>query len=291
MGSPHWLAERFEADRVRLLSMACRMLGSQAEAEDALQESWFRVSRADTGSVENLNGWLTTVVSRVCLDMLRSRRLQREEPAGADILEVVAGQADEAGPEQEAMLADSVGLALLMVLDALAPAERVAFVMHDMFDISFAEIAPVVGRTPAAARKLASRGRRRLKSAGIPSPAGVARQRQVADAFLAASRDGNFAALLAVLDPDVVMRADSAAAASGAPEQVHGADAVAGIFVGRAREARLALIDGVAGLVWAPGGNLRVVFAFTVRGQLITAIDMIADPDHLTRFDLVLLDD
>lgn len=289
MGSPDWLAERFEADRVRLRAMASRMLGSQAEAEDALQESWFRVSRAETGSVENLSGWLTTVVSRVCLDMLRSRRSQREEPAGVHIPEPAADQPEDAGPEQEAMLADSVGLALLMVLDALAPAERVAFVLHDMFDVSFAEIAPVVGRTPAAARQLASRGRRRLQAAGAPSSIGLARQRQVAGAFLAASRDGDFAALLAVLDPDVMMRADSAAAASGAPEQVRGAEAVAGIFAGRAREARLALISGVAGIVWAPGGKPRVVFAFTVRGQLITAIDMIADPDRLGRLDVVLL--
>jgi len=289
MGSPDWLAERFEADRVRLLAMASRMLGSQAEAEDALQESWFRVSRAETGGVENLSGWLTTVVSRVCLDMLRSRRSQREESAGVHIPEAAAVQPEEAGPEQEAMLADSVGLALLMVLDALAPAERVAFVLHDMFDVSFAEIAPVVGRTPEAARKLASRGRRRLQAAGAPSSAVLARQRQVAGAFLAASRDGDFAALLAVLDPDVMMSADGAAAASGAPKRVRGAEAVAGIFAGRAREARLALIDGVAGIVWAPGGKPRVVFALTVRGPLITGIDMIADPRRLGRFNVVLL--
>jgi RNA polymerase sigma factor (sigma-70 family) len=290
MGSPEWLAGRFEDDRARLLSMAVRMLGSQAEAEDALQESWLRVSRADTGSVENLSGWLTTVVSRVCLDMLRSRRSQREELAGVNVPEDAVEEQEEGGPEQEAMLADSVGLALLMVLDALAPAERVAFVLHDMFDISFAEIAPVVGRTPAAARKLASRGRRRLQETGVPSLAGFARQRQVASAFLAASRDGDFAALLAVLDPDVVMRADSPAVAWGAPERVHGAAAVAGIFAGRAREARLAMIDGGAGLVWAPEGRPRVVFVFAVREQLITTIDMIADPDRLTRLDVILFD-
>jgi RNA polymerase sigma factor (sigma-70 family) len=290
MDERDWLAERFEQNRVHLRAVAYRMLGSLSEADDAVQESWLHVSRSGTSGVGNLGGWLTTVVARVCLDMLRSRRLRREEPLGARADEPAAGGADEASPEHEALLADSVGLALLVVLDALAPAERVAFVLHDMFDLPFDEIAPIVGRSPAAARQLASRARRRVRGAEPTPGADLARRREVIGAFLTASRGGDFGALLALLDPDVVLRSDHAAVLAGASRELRGAGAVAGTFSGRARAAQPALVNGAAGAVWAPGGQPRVVFSFTVAGGKISEIEILADPDRLHQLDLVILD-
>jgi len=286
-----WLAERFEECRNHLRAVAYRMLGSTSEADDAVQEAWLRLSRADTSGVKNLRGWLTTVVGRVCLDMLRSRRSRREEPLGARVPDPIVSR-QEAGidPEHEALLADSVGVALLMVLESLSPAERVAFVLHDMFAVPFEEIAQIVGRSPNAAKMLASRARRRVQGAASSPDADLTRQREVVSAFLAASRDGDFDALLAVLDPDVVLRADRAAAQIGASREVRGAPAVAGTFSGRVRLARPALVNGAAGAVWAPGGRPRIVFGFTVRGGKIVEIDILADPARLSRLDLALLD-
>ncbi len=284
-GIHDWLAERFEANRTHLRAVAYRMLGSRTEADDAVQEAWLRLSRADTSDVENLRGWLTTVVARVCLDMLRSRKSRREESLGPHVPEPMTD------PEHEALLADSVGLALLVVLRTLAPAERVAFVLHDMFDLPFEEIAPIVGRTPAAARQLASRARRRVQSASSTPETDVSRQRAVVDAFLAASRGGDFGALLALLDPDVVLRADAAAVQIGATAKVRGAAAVAETFAGRARVARPAMVDGRVGLVWAPGGQPRVVFGITiVRGRIVD-IELLADPERLGRLDVRFLDE
>src|SRR2546422_1578943 len=285
MGEQDWLAEGFEANRSHLRAVAYRMLGSPSEADDAVQESWLRLSRSGAAGVENLGGWLTTVVARVCLDMLRSRKSRREEPLDTKPL---ASREDATDPEHEAVLADSVGLALLVVLETLAPAERVAFVLHDMFDLAFDEIAPIVGRSPTAARQLASRARRRVQGAAPVPDTDLARQRDVVDAFLAASRDGVFDALLAVLDPDVVLRADPAAVQIGASQEVRGATAVAGTFSGRARFAQPALVNGAAGLVWAQGGRPRVVFAFTITRGKIIAIDLVADPERLSQLDPVV---
>lgn len=284
MGGNEWLAERFEENRGRLRAVAFRMLGSTNEADDAVQEAWLRLSRADTSGVENLGGWLTTVVARVSLDMLRSRKSRREEPWDEHVPEPAAGD-----PEHEALLADSVGPAMLVVLESLAPAERVAFVLHDMFAVPFEEIAAIVGRSPAAARQLASRARRRVQGADAVPDADVTRQREVVDAFLAASRSGDMAALLAVLDPDIVVRADRAAVQMGASEEVRGAAAVAGNFSRRAQGARPALVDGAVGLVWAPGGQPRVVFGLKIENGRIVEIDLIADPEHLGRLDLKML--
>ena len=289
MHSPDWLAEQFEAHRAHLRAAAYRMLGSRSEADDAVQEAWIRLSRADTSDVANLGGWLTTVVARVCLDMLRSRKARSEESLGPHVLEPAVGQEDRSHPEQETLLADSVGLALLVVLETLAPPERVAFVLHDMFDLPFEEIAPIVGRSPAAARQLASRARRRVQGAGKTATADLARRRAVVDAFLAASRDGNFDALLAVLDPDVVLRADGAAVQAGAASEVHGAAAVAETFKGRARAAQPALVDGVPGLVWAPGGRPRVVFLFTIADEKIVAIELVGDPERLRQLNVAIV--
>jgi RNA polymerase sigma factor (sigma-70 family) len=284
-----WLAEQFEANRSHLRAVAHRMLGSLSEADDAVQEAWLRLSRSGTSGVENLGGWLTTVVARLCLDMLRSRKSRREEPLGARVSEPMLSREDGTDPEQEALLADSVGLALLVVLETLAPAERVAFVLHDMFDLPFDEIAPIVGRSPAASRQLASRARRRVQAAATVTDADRTRQREVVDAFLAASRGGDFKALLAVLDPDVVLRADRAAVRAGASREVRGAAAVADTFSGRARAAQPALVNGAAGLVWAPGGRPRVVFGFTIVREKIVEIDLVADPERLRQFDLAVL--
>jgi RNA polymerase sigma factor (sigma-70 family) len=280
-----WLAERFDADRDHLRSVAYRMLGSRAEADDAVQETWLRLSRADTREVENLRGWLTTVVARVCLDLLRSRKSRREESLEPDIAEPARG------PDQEALLADSVGLALLVVLQTLTPAERVAFVLHDMFDLPFEEIAPIVGRTPAAARQLASRARRRVREKPVGSGQSAAGSGQLAvvEAFLAASRGGDFQALLALLDPEVVMRSDAAAVLMGAQAEVRGAKAVAKQFGGRAKVARPALADGAVGLVWAPGGQTRVYFAITMVEGKIAGIELVADPERLGRLEVSLL--
>jgi len=280
-----WLAERFEAHRTHLEAVAYRMLGSRSDADDAVQESWLRLSRSGAKEVENLGGWLTTVVARVCLDVLRSRRSRREEPERPDEPEPAAGRPGGADPEHEALVADSVGAALLVVLETLPPAERVAFVLHDMFDTPFEEIAPIVARTPAAARQLASRARRRVQGATTAPVADLARKREVVGAFLAASRHGDFDALLALLDPDVVARADDATVRAGAAREVRGAAAVAETFKGRARAAQLALVDGEAGLVWAHEGRARVVFAFTIADGRIVAIDLVADADRLDALD------
>jgi RNA polymerase sigma factor (sigma-70 family) len=281
-----WLAERFETHRTHLRSVAYRMLGSQTEADDAVQESWLRLSRTDTSEVQNLGGWLTTVVARVCLDMLRSRTSRREDPLDAAgesdaPVGVVAGVVD---PEREALLADSVGLALLVVLDTLGPAERLAFVLHDMFGVPFDEIATIVGRSPNATKMMASRARRRVQDASRPEAAGsgAGRRREIVAAFLAASRDGDFEALLALLDPDVVLRSDDAAAAMGGGDaEVIGASGVAAAFAGRARAARLVLVDGVPALVWSLRGETRVVFGFEIEDGRIVEIHLSADPAYL----------
>ncbi|HEY7637163.1 MAG TPA: sigma-70 family RNA polymerase sigma factor [Gemmatimonadales bacterium] len=291
MEQEQWLAERFEADRTRLRAVAYRMLGSRSEADDAVQEAWLRLSRSDISAVENLSGWLTAVVSRVCLDMLRSHASRREEPLDLGQSEPLGGREQPNDTERELLLADSIGLALLVVLETLTPAERVAFVLHDMFDLPFDEIAPIVGRSATAARQLASRARRRVRGATPAGDTDRARQRQVVDAFLAASRGGDFNALLGLLDPEVVLQADDTAVRTGAAAEVRGATDVAKIFAGRARAARPALVNGAPGLVWAPGGRPRVVFHFAVAGGRIIAIHLVADPEQLGELDLVVLDD
>jgi RNA polymerase sigma factor (sigma-70 family) len=296
MDEHDWLAERFEAHRTHLRAVAYRMLGSLSEADDAVQEAWLRLSRSDTSGVENLGGWLTTVVARVCLDMLRSRKSRRVEPLGAHMPDPIVSREDGIDPEHEALLADSVGLALLVVLETLAPAERLAFVLHDMFAVPFDEIAPIVGRSPTAARQLASRARRRVQGAAPVPDADLTRQREVVDAFLAAARGGGFDALLAVLDPDVVLRVDSGAVPLGAShrEVVRGARAVAEqalTFSRFARFARPALVNGAAGLVTAPEGQPFSVMGFTIRRGKIVEIDVLADPARLRQLDLAVLND
>ncbi|MFB3739360.1 MAG: sigma-70 family RNA polymerase sigma factor [Candidatus Velamenicoccus archaeovorus] len=288
MDEREWLAARFEEHRTHLRAVAYRMLGSVAEADDAVQEAWIRLSRSDPSGVENLGGWLTTVVGRVCLDMLRSRASRREEPIDERVPEPAADTGEGIDPEREALLGDSVGLALAVVLDTLTPAERVAFVLHDLFDVPFDRIARVVGRSPTAARQLASRGRRRVRGASAPR-ADTAPQRRVVEAFLVASRRGDLAALIALLDPGVELRADAAAVAMGARAEVRGAAEVAETFSGRARAARLALVDGVPGLVWSRGGRPRVVFRFTVRDGRIVAMEMVAAAERLERIHLAAL--
>jgi RNA polymerase sigma factor (sigma-70 family) len=288
-----WLAERFEEHRSRLRAVAYRMLGSLSEADDAVQETWLRLSRTDSDGIENLGGWLTTVVGRVCLNILRSRRTRREDPLDAHVPDPIVSRADEIDVEHEALLADSVGLALLVVLETLAPAERLAFVLHDMFAVPFDEIAPIVGRSPTAARQLASRARRRVQGATVPDT-DLAGQREVVDAFFAAARDGDFDALVAVLDPDVVLHSDGGAARPGASMVVHGAEAVAARAFTYARLSpfvRPALVNGAAGVVVAPHGRPFSVMGFTVAGGKIVEIDAIADPERLRRLDLAVLDD
>ncbi len=287
----NWLAERFEADRTRLQAVAYRLLGSASEADDAVQEAWLRLSRSSTSEIENLSGWLTTVVARVCLDMLRSRRSRREESL------VLDGESipDAADPEREAMLAESVGLAMLAVLQRLAPAERVAFVLHDVFGVPFEEIAGIVGRSPVAARQLASRGRRRVRGASDGGRAAdLARKREIVEAFFRASRTADFQALLAVLDPDVALRADETALRMGArtgflTSELRGAEVVAQKFAGAAQAAQLALIDGAPGAVWAPGGQPRAVFGFTIRNGKVVEIELAADPERLSRLKIEIL--
>jgi RNA polymerase sigma factor (sigma-70 family) len=297
-----WLAQRFETHRTHLRTVAYRMLGSISEADDALQEAWLRLSRSDTSAIHNPGGWLTTVVGRVCLDMLRSRRSRREGPLEEPLGERYGGarvprepsvgrEQDGIDPEHEALLADSVGSALLVVLETLSPAERLAFVLHDMFAVPFEEIAPIVGRSPNAAKMLASRARRRVRGATNVPEADLTRQREVDDAFLAAAREGDFGALLVMLDPDVVLRADRAAVEAGASREIRGAPAVADTFSGRARFAQPALVNGVVGAVWAPRGRPRVVFGFTITRGKIVEIDILADPVRLRRLDLAILDD
>ena len=287
MNEQNFLAEKFEANRGHLRRVAYRMLGSLSEADDAVQEAWLRLARADTGDVRNLSGWLTTVVARVCLDMLRGRKSRREEPMGPHVPEPVVGPHDATA--QEAEMADSVGLALLVVLEALAPAERIAFVLHDMFDLPFDEIAPIVGRSEAAARQLASRARRRVQGADKHPDIDVSSQQTVVDAFLAAARNGDFEGLLAVLDPDVVVLADDAAMRLGGLRELRGADAVAKAFMGRARNARSALVNGVVGAVVAPRGRLLLVLNIAIANGRIVEIDTVADPERLRDFDLAVL--
>jgi RNA polymerase sigma-70 factor (ECF subfamily) len=281
------LAERFEAHRGRLRAVAFRVLGSADEADDAVQEAWLRLSRSDADAIDNLGAWLTTVVARVALNQLQSRSTRREAP-----LELSADEVSPAArPEDEVLLADSVGVALMVVLDTLTPAERLAFVLHDLFAVPFEDVAAIIDRSPAAARQLASRARRRIQGSGPDdtSAEGVAdraRQRQVVEAFLAASREGDFAGLLRLLDPAAEVRADAATAAQGAPALVRGASAVAETFVGRAKAARLALVDGVAGAVWSRGGTPQVVFAFTVEGGRVTGIELLSNPETLAALDI-----
>lgn len=290
MNEHDWLAERIAEHQNHLRAVAYKILGSMSDADDAVQETWVRLSASDTSGVENLRGWLTTVVSRICLDMLRSRRSRREESLDARLPEVISNPDLEADPEHEVLLADSVGLAMLVVLNTLPPAERVAFVLHDMFGVPFDEIGPIVRRTSTAARQLASRARRRVQGASTVPDAGVQRRQEIVAAFLAASRGGNFDALLALLDPEVVLRADSAAVSAGATGEVRGAAEVAGTFVGRARAAQLALIDGEAGAVWAQGGEPRVVFSFRIVEERIVEIDLLADAEVLRALDLTILE-
>jgi RNA polymerase sigma factor (sigma-70 family) len=291
MDEHDWLAERFEADRTRLRAVAYRMLGSLSEADDAVQETWLRLSRADTSGVHNLGGWLTTLLARTCLDMLRARTSRREEPLDVHLPDPIISRQDRVDPEQQALLAEGIGLALLVVLDTLTPAERVAFVLHDMFAVPFDQIAPIVGRSPAAARQLASRARRRVQAAGTVPEADHGRQRAVVDAFLAAARGGDLQALVALLDPDVVLRADLGAMDTDASREFRGAPAVAEqalAFSGRARFARPALVNGAAGLVVAPHGRLFAVLAFTVTRGRIVELDILADPERLRHLDLAL---
>jgi RNA polymerase sigma factor (sigma-70 family) len=303
-----WLAERFEAHRGHLRAVAYRLLGSLSDADDAVQEAWLRLGRADTGSIDNLGGWLTTVVARVCLDLLRARRVRREEPVGGPLEErleagavhlpePIVGPDDQADPEQQALLAEGVGLALQVVLDTLAPAERLAFVLHDMFAVPFDQVAPIVGRSPAAARQLASRARRRVRGSAPMPDADRGRQRAVVDAFQAAARAGDFDALLALLDPEVVLRVDLGAVPAGGAAVTRvfrGAREVAEqalSFSGRARFARPALVNGAAGVVVAAGDRLLAVMGLTVRGGRIAEIDILADPERLGRLDLAAFGD
>src|SRR4029453_8878723 len=288
MNERDYLAERFEEHRAHLRAVACRMLGSLSEVDDAVQEAWVRLSRAEASGIDNLGGWLTTVVARVCLDMLRSRASRREEPFTPDAPEPAVTSTHGSSPEQEALLADSVGLALLVVLDRLTPAERLAFVLHDMFAVPFEEIAPIVGRSTEAARQLASRARRRVRSGGAPDP-DLPRQREVVEAFISALRAGNFEGLLAVLDPNPVVRADM----SGAPSEVRGAAAWAKGAVAYGHLARLtqpALVDGAIGVVVAPQGRLVRALRFTIADGRITEIEVIGNPARLGELDVSIVD-
>ena len=290
MDDPKWLAQQFEEKRAHLRALARRMLGSATEAEDAVQEAWLQLTHADTREVANIGGWLTTVVARVCLDMLRSRKSRREEPLGhgADV-------PVDATPDADLAMAEALGPAVLVVLDMLAPAERVAFVLHDMFDMSFDDIAPIVARTPEATRQLASRARRRVRGAGAPDVA-LPAHREMVSAFLAASRDGDFERLIALLSPDAVLRADALSVRTAAGREQHGAprlapeirsaSLVADVFKGRARAASSALIDGKAGAVWAMGGQVRSAFVFTIEKDKITMIDLIMEPTRLAELDV-----
>ncbi|WP_460661685.1 sigma-70 family RNA polymerase sigma factor [Kribbella swartbergensis] len=288
MSEHDWLAARFEENRDHLRAVAFRILGSPTEAEDAVQEAWIRLSRSDADTIENLGGWLTTVVGRICLDMLRLRRARPEQPV--DDHSPALADVDVPDPELEAVQADSVGLALLVVLETLTPAERLAFVLHDMFAVPFEDIAPILGKSPAAARQLASRARRRVQGAPEPSDADASRQKEIVTAFLAASRGGDFEALLEMLDPEVVLRAEEAVVARGANALVRGATAVAERFSGRAQAARLTLVDGLAGAVWSHRGEPQVVFNFTITNGRITTIELLGNPDYLSSVDLAPLE-
>ena len=293
MDERDWLADRFEEHRPRLRAVAYRMLGSLTDADDAVQDAWLRLTRAGAGEVENLGGWLTTIVARICLNMLRSRTTRREEPLDAHLPDPVISPEGSLQPEEEALLADSIGLALLVVLDSLSPAERLAFVLHDMFDLPFDEIAPMVGRSPTAARQLASRARRRVKGAEIPAPdPDLARQRDVVDAFFRAARGGDFDALVALLDPDVVLRSDFGARRPAAARVTQGAAAVARqALIAAFPDAQLhpALVNGAAGVVVTVRGRPFAVLGFTVTDGKIVEIDAIADPDRVRRIAAAVL--
>jgi RNA polymerase sigma factor (sigma-70 family) len=298
MDQQSWLNERFEENRPRLRGVAYRMLGSLSEAEDAVQEAWLRLSRIDTATVDNLGGWLTTVVSRVCLDMLRSRKSRREEPIDAQVTEPSVVRGEGADPEGEAVLADSVGVALLVVLDTLTPAERLSFVLHDLFAMPFDEIGSIIGRSPAAAKMLASRARRRVRGSPAPSDAGTVRQQEVVEAFLRAVRAGDIEGLLAVLDPDAVIRIDAAARIDAPPEEagkareVRGASMWAKQFIALSRGLRFvqpALINGSVGLIFAPRGKLSKVTTFSFTNTKVTRIEIIGDPARLRELDIAVL--
>jgi RNA polymerase sigma factor (sigma-70 family) len=292
MNEQEWLADRFEEQRMRLRAVAYRMLGSLTEADDAVQEAWLRLSRSNAGEIENLAGWLTTVVARVSLNILRSRSLRREEPLAPHVPDPIVDRVDGTDPEHEALLADAVGLALLFVLETLTPAERLAFVLHDMFAVPFEEIATIVDRTPQAARQLASRARRRVQTRNTAPDVGVDAQREVVDAFLAAARDGDFNRLVAVLDPDVVLRADGGAALAGASIEVRGAAEVAKRALIWSRVDLVqhwALVNGAAGLVATRDGVPFSVTSVIVREGKIVEMDILADPDRLARLDLAIL--
>jgi RNA polymerase sigma factor (sigma-70 family) len=284
------LGTAFQASRQRLHAIAFRMLGSQVEADDAVQDTWLRLSSTDPERIDNLNGWLTTVVGRVCLDRLRSRRTRREDMVGDEMRDLPGPARAQRDPADEAVIAESIGAALLVVLDSLGPAERVAFVLHDIFAVGFDEVAEIVGRSPAAARQLASRARRRVQGTSGPTQLDLVRQREVVDAFLRAARTGDFDALVKVLDPTVVLHADAAAEEMGSFPTTEGAVQVASMLAGGAQTARRAIINGLAGLVWAPGGRVRSVIQFTVVEGLITAIDVTADAERINGFDIAVLD-
>ena len=293
MDEREYLAQQFEEHRTRLRAVAYRMLGSLSEADDAVQETWLRLSRTDSDEVENLGGWLTTVVARVSLNILRSRRSRREESLEVRMPEPIVDRADGTDPEHEALLADSVGLALLVVLETLNPAERLAFVLHDMFAVPFDEIAPIVDRSPEAARQLASRARRRVQGENAIPDADLDTQREVIDAFLAAAREGDFEALLEVLDPDVVLRADQGAVSIGASRVVRGAANVARGALAFSRldvEVRPALVNGAVGTVTLRDGRPFTIAGFTIRNRRIVEMDILADPERLSRLDLTILD-
>lgn len=292
MPEADWLAERFEAERPRLRGVAYRMLGNLADADDAVQETWLRLARSDVERVENLRAWLTTVVGRISLNLLRSRQRRREDSIDGFLPNFVVGPPGTMSPEDDALVADSVGLALLVVLDTLGPAERLAFVLHDVFAIPFEEIAPMIERTPVAARQLASRARRRIQDASASPDVGLPAQRAVVDAFFAAGHSGDFDALVSVLHPDVVLRADFGAAATHAASRAQGAADVASraiMFAGLGREPHPAIVNGAAGVVVVAGGRAVSVMAFTVIGRLVAAIDVLGDPERLARLDLTFL--
>jgi RNA polymerase sigma factor (sigma-70 family) len=293
MDEQDWLAQRFEENRARLRAVAYRMLGSLSEADDAVQDTWLRLSRIDAGEVENLGGWLTTVLARVCLNVLRSRRTRREEPFGPHVPEPIIDPVAGVNPEHEALLADSVGLALLVVLETLTPAERLAFVLHDMFAVPFDQIAPIVDRSPDAARQLASRARRRVQGNTPVGDADPQQQRQVVEAFLTAAREGDFEALVALLDPDVVLRADSGPGLPLATLELRGAAEVAARALAYARLQlfnRPVLVNGQLGMIAYRDGQPFSVGAITVRGGRIVAMDILADPERLSQLDLTAVE-
>ncbi|WGD53689.1 sigma-70 family RNA polymerase sigma factor [Bradyrhizobium sp. CB1650] len=283
MNEENFLSQQFEANRDHLRAVAFRMLGSRGEVDDAVQETWLRLSRSDTSDVANLRGWLTTVVARICLDMLRARKSRREDPMGPDVPEPV-----DDTRQREADMADSIGAALLIVLETLQPAERLAFVLHDMFAVPFEEIAPIVGRSVEASRQLASRARRRVQGAPVPET-DLSRQRKIVEAFLAASREGNFEGLLAVLDPDVAFRADQAAVRLGSLPEIRGAGAVAQVFKGRAQTARPALVDGAMGVAVILGGHLRIALRVSFNGDRIAGIEAVADAERIAAMEVDVL--